>query len=89
MSRRLGRKLVEVGVGEVDLDPLQEPVEASRASDINVLLCLASTASEKSPDTSLAINDVGAGVTWGRERAGPLVVRNNRPLCSSRYTPVR
>ena len=81
MSRRLGRCLVEVGIGEVGMDTLQEPVERRRVRDVNGLgLRLASIADEETTDTSLAVNDDRARVTWGGERAGLLIVRKDRPL---------
>ena len=52
MSRRLGRGLVEVCVGEVGLDMLQKPVERRCVRDVSGIrsfLCLASTTSEVTP----------------------------------------
>jgi len=37
MSRRVGGELEEVGVGEVGMDALQNPVEMRRGRDVNGL----------------------------------------------------
>ena len=79
ISRRLGRALVEVGVGEVGLDTLQEPVERYRICNVNRLR-IPGTANEETPDTSLFVNDDRARVTWGGEPARLLIVRKDRPL---------
>ena len=66
MSRRLGCGLVEVRVGEAGLDMLQKPVERRCVRDVGgnwSFLCLAGTTGEVTPNTSLAINEYGAGVS--------------------------
>ena len=82
MLQCLGHGLVEVRIGEVGLDTLQKPVERRCICDVGgvrIFLRLASTTSEVTPNTSLAVNDYGTGVTWGRECEGLLVVRKNCP----------
>ena len=82
MSQCLGRGLVEVRIGEAGLDTLQKPVERRCVRDVGgvrIFLRLAGTAGEVTPNTSLAVNVYGAGVTWGGERAGLLVVWKNCP----------
>ena len=67
--RRLARDRVEVGVRKVRLDTLlKEPVEGRCVRDVGGT-CLAGTTGEEAGDTSLALSDDGAGITWGGEGA--------------------
>jgi hypothetical protein len=47
-------------MGEVGLDTLKKPVEMRHVRDVGVLR-LAGTTNEETPDTSVAVNDDGAG----------------------------
>lgn len=79
MWRHLSRRLVEVGVGKMRFDTLQEPRERRCVCDVGSLV-LAGTTGEQAPDTSLAVNDDGARVTFGGEHTGLVIVWEDWPL---------
>jgi hypothetical protein len=62
-----------VGLGKVSLDTLQYPIEWHCIYYIGQL-CQAITASEETPDVSLAINDDGSRVTCSGECARILII---------------
>jgi len=68
MSRRLSLDRIEAGVGKGRLDTIKDPEEGRRVCDVNGN-CLAGAAGEESNDSSISIDDDGAGIAGGRECA--------------------
>jgi len=77
LFRRLVRGRVEVGVRELGLDTRQEPFKWGSVRDVGGV-GLAGSASKEGRDTSLAVDDNGAGVTAVGERSGPTVTHNRQ-----------